>query len=440
MKKVSVHDINNSLQEYVAKWSNSSENTENYYVEKYYYRNIKIIKIDPWDLIYVYDDIELLKRIDNMKLSDVHKLLFYLLFDSNICTEAELVKFLNRYSISDIKNIHRYNIFNQMIIELLEWKTGKNNFSIRSHTSSFYNTVFEILSCPKPKTETLKSLYLTNIFLTNANNEETFEEYYANNIPETIIKNDGTMDLSLFKNSGYINKLLPIFLNGYAGAMGETVNKGVTNKLMTIPKETYLKLLELPANKCKTIQALETVNNEERVRNFNKNINILLEIIFEKIIEDTSSDIRSMLAPIYSMFNYSIYGKENVLLDKITTEITDLIVENKDELYCSEVIAILLTFYDRKFWVRTGKELDTLSLLLSLCKEDVKGTVKLLQYLAFTNELEPPTITQWKSVSGSDLFEIQPSLAIILINNTEKTRVNGNLSPIRNAYKKGWIK
>lgn len=430
MKKVFVHDINNSLREYVDKWSNSSENTYRYYTYEYY---------------YVYDDIRLLKRIDNMKLSDVHKLVFYLLFDSNICTEAELVKFLNRYSISYIKNeINGYYMLKQMIIKLLEWKTGNKDFSIGSYTSSFYNTVFEMLSRPNPKTETLKSLYLTNIFLTNANNEETFEEYYANNIPETIVKNDGTMDLSLFKNSGYINKLLPIFLNGYAGAMGETVNKGVTNKLMTIPKETYLKLLELPANKCKTIQALETVletvNNEERVRNFNKNINILLEIIFEKIIEDTSSDIRSMLAPIYSMFKYSIYAKENVLLDNITTEITDLIVENKDELYCSEVIAILLAFYDRKFWVRTGKELDTLSLLLSLCKEDVKGTVKLLQYLAFTNELEPPTITQWKSVSGSDLFEIQPSFAIILINNTEKTRVNENLFPIRNAYKKGWIK
>lgn len=428
------------IKSYLDTWFESSGNK----CMRFNYINQKhqdyIVKNAGTSIFSYNNDVDFVERINNMSIPTSHKLLFYHLYNPYIATEEDFLNFFMNYN-TDLTSFSSYKLIQSVFDDFVTKKLGVQDLQKDTYWK-LSDFVLKMINQVTPKIELLENLYLVDKFLNNAKDEETFEDFF--NKQDSLINSKGQIDLSLFESSKYLTKLANIFERGSIGAMGEMVNKGVTAKLKQVPKATYLQLLELPESKCKTIQALETalntVNKMGKTRDSDKNISILLSLVFLKLAENKNYHMREILAPITAIFSFPVSYRTDKILDGITTEIADLVVENKDLLSASEIIAMLLPFYYKNFWVRTGNVPDSLTLLLKLCKENTVGTAQLLEYLAFENTLQPPTITQWNSVSADELFGIVPAFALSLVNNTEKERSEGNLYAIRSVYKKGWLK
>lgn len=448
MKKVGKFiNLDTEVQDYLIRMNNR---TDNIYEMKSYVSSKKLkskvinINLDNyWNNFY--NDLDFVKEIDSFDLSTSQKLLFYIFYNPIFISKEELFNFLQKtnYNSVDLRSMKGRGFDRIIIKDLLQFK----GCSLSSNNTEIHTAMFLYKNKGK---ETIENIIHLNDFLTNADDNETYNQYYfSHNKIEVFNHSNSFLNFEIFKdykNSSFILNILQTFNNNTVGSMSDYVNRDTIEKLKTIPKSLYVKLLK-NNNECKTIKSLisiiDVIEKEGKNRKNSENVEILLRIIFDKILHTDKIGIYTNLGMIR---DFHLHMIDNEIYNSLYTEITDMIVEEKDNLSILEILSLLLAISSNnnkgsKFWIRTGTNIDCFSLLIDLAKKDLIGTAKILEYLALEYKKQPPTITQWKKIISDDLLSAIPYLAIDLVNNTDKINsVSEDIASLRFNYKKGKIK
>lgn len=391
------------------------------------YGNIKIQSIfrNKDTSYYIWNDLDLLKEIDSFNLTSTEKLFFYFSYEPYITTKEELYNQIVNSS-SFIKNL---NIDNPYILDykvkniLYKIIKKKLKYKIKIGYSSLDVEILKFFSYKKAKIERIEKLYLVNTFLNNAEDNETYQEYYKKHPEITgVFKEDGTIDFSLFVKTPYIKKLVKIFVSGFYGTMGENIQKGVNKKLEEIPKETYIKLIEQAGLKSGTLKnlnsILQNIQKPTKNRTFDKNAELISRVILEKMIANDNINVFEF----YEFLNETskLTYNESLYIDNISTKIVDIIIENKDKLSLSDAISLFCAIKYPKQWVRTGSYFDCLNFLLNSLEKDCRGTAVLISYVELFYEKEQPSMSEWKQIISDDLVNVVPHVALSIVAKSNK--------------------
>lgn len=426
----------------------------------------------------LFNDIEVLEKIDSMDISPEFKAALYVSYNPYLLTMEQWNEYItyfmdknsNRpfYSLykKNVKNVRVLNTinsiyyFNNDILSFLykdtiftkknklpeeAYRVNESHFDdyLLTQTYHFRRFIEYMLSFPNPKVELVNRLYLVDNFLTNADDNETYQDYYKKH-PEinSIFKEDGTIDLMKFKNdSAYIFQLWEVFDKNRAGAMGENVNKGVTKKLETISKAVYLRLIETNIT-CKNLPVLNdllksiNLSFTSDIRTTFENMDILIKIVFEKIGKEENVKINRIL-PLLDKMNVLNFVNDfnNSILNENTTIIVDKVLENKDILTLNETIALYLAILDKEIWNTRGNAAASITLLSELVQKDIKKTCELLEYIELHYNIVPVKMKNWKNADVSEILSAKPEDILEKLNDTEKTRTkNSSMIYFRNYF------
>lgn len=390
--------------------------------------------------ITYWNDLNFVKKIDALNVSSPHKLLLYFFHNPVLIDFEDLLNIVQQLNLSRHAG-SASPLFNSIRRDILRSR-GFNDTVYGQNSEEIINVLYSFFTGMAPKLELAESLVRLNVFIEEAEDEESYEDFYQRRDDEYLI--DGRLDLSQLEKYEHTEKIFQTFENSLVGTMGETVNKGVTKKLKTLPKKTYTKILEENKDlKGKTIRVLDDLLDDLsgpalKLRTVHDNHDLFLNVLLKKVLEDEGFETAKFLHAMTHEFSYYKYGYgvKNDIQEKNSTLLMDIILENQEYLTVSQMIALKSASENRRLWVRTGDEINTSILLFKYLEQDLQGMANMLEYLVFENKKQPPTITQWRNASEEDLFDLPPVFALDFINETDRLSSFLNaVSGLRRAYK-----
>lgn len=433
-------DLNKDILSYLKEMESRKDNFANFT----YSESIISLKYLNTKHHYV-NDLEFLKKIDtSLPFPTPYKLLFYTLYNSYLLTYDELYGFINfLYKENKYKFFDSYTIEKYLIEEMFIFKYGEMSRIFCSRgVLPFESFIFRSFDRETPRVDFMEKLYLLNNFLINSDDDGTFEQYYSTHLKKSVYKDDGTIDLTMFKNSPYISNLIDNFSTDTAGSMTNNVKKSTIKKLEKLSKEEYLNVLRFNSNSCKKPEELDIIleiisnkENDKKDKKFPENIDSLVKVFISKIISNDEISILNLFSFLRNIFNESIIDQgKNIFVNNLSTKIAEIIVKEKENLTHLQILILSLALVEENFWVRTGDRIDALIILLELLEKDTIGTARILEYIVFYYDKQPPTVTQWKNIT-KEIVSIVPAVALDLINDTDRKRYYTLADTIKQWYK-----
>lgn len=410
----------------------------------------QIVKLHNKDTMYL-DDLKALRKIDSMKIPSSDKILTYFYYIPSLVTLEEAGEILEAYKeLEGIENPYRVSFYySTLIINRLKWDIlTLRGLSDHLRDEREYLYLFDSLYYRPEDKETVDLLYKLNKFLEEAGAEESYNDFYEGS-DETVFGDDGLPDLSKFLEYTHTSTLLKTFIESFVGAMGEGVNKGVTEKLKTVSKEDYLKVLDMnKLIKGETLMVVEELLEKVRnpvdvIRPLRENLNIFYSILMKKAVESRRFDFVQFMPVITKEFEYKDWldnpsVHSNLLEDE--TILTNIFLENKKDLSIAQLVAVKYAFENPVIWVRTGSTDARKSLFFRLFRGSPVGMAKMMEYMVFEYDKQAPTMTQWKNTvdEGTGLFDLSPPLTMDLINDDADVVIATiNIFQLRKYYDEG---
>lgn len=407
------------------------------------------------DRFCLYNDINFLQEIDELNLSTVTKIFYYILYNPIVISKSDLYNFLKNLDLQPIldKNKDTWNSYISILIDIIEemlifinnkyyhnkdisiknMKEENYLLWIMTHFTGipeedFRSKEFNL----KSNIETLENFYKLGNFLNYGKDTESFNDYYDRiGDIQSLFNEDGMINISLLYEEYFIYDLYDVFSRNYNGTMGGSeIDNDIIEFLKRITKEDYNKIISVPIRNSNNKRMLELsiqYNDMENIYHRDERINILTEILLEKTLKDPNIDIVSLLSIfIYnendtdkSIFYLRDLFKEtlslNISLNRIVfkesvlNRIVNIIIENKDELSTIDILVFLLIVNIPFLWVYSYFDYEIgLGLLLDLIEKDIRKTINLLKYIVFEYKENLPTSRQWAQVNIEEFLNRNP--------------------------------
>lgn len=416
-------------------------------------------KVDIFDLrenidkAYCYNDLELLKKIDNsLPFPTPYKLFFYVFYNPYILAYDEFFNFVKTlqedYGDSPLfyNNYKTFDFWKGADFSFEEMIRYKYEDSFATVGNSLFkiSEVRDFLYGEESKIDYLNTVFFIDNFLNSAKNNETYTEYYEKfPEPNGVFKEDGTVDFNLFYSTKVSYTLHRKIKNE---RIWKNINGEILDRLKSITKYSYMQLFCNTISFGETLEALNYVvdihSKKKEKNDLNEEINTLIKLILNKTEDNNkNSNMFKVIKNIERIMERYVYfyGKKNVVSIKILKDLVKVLVENKDKLSIYELLSLVLALQKENIYTKDGNIVDAAVLLFDLMKEDIVGTAKLIEYIILFSDKELPTISQWKEVRKNNFFNSNPSFVLDFITdfNNESRDENIDLTILlfRESYK-----